>query len=60
MSLKINGNTYYVKTDTKGVAKFKITKLTKKGIYKAVVKVAVFADGRGYNKVSKTVKITVK
>ena len=57
LTLKVKGKTYSAKTNAKGQAIFKITKLTKRGTYKAVIK---FAGNNYYNVVSKTVKITVK
>lgn len=57
VSLKVKGKTYYAKTNSKGKATFKITKLNKKGTFKAVIKRA--ADSY-YKYASKTVKITVK
>ena len=57
LSLKIKNKTYKATTDTKGKATFKITKLTKKGKYTAKV---AFAGNTYYNKLSKSVKITVK
>ena len=57
LTLKVKGKTYSAKTNAKGQAIFKITKLTKRGTHKAVVK---FAGNNYYNAVSKTVKITVK
>ena len=57
LTLKVNGKTYSAKTNSKGVATFKITKLTKKGSFKAVV---AFAGSKYFNKLSKAVKITVK
>ncbi|WP_296858531.1 hypothetical protein [uncultured Methanobrevibacter sp.] len=56
ISLKINGKTYTAKTSSKGKATFKITKLSKKGTYKAKLK---FDGDKYYNKCSKTLKITV-
>ena len=57
VTLKVKGKTYKATTDSKGKATFKITKLTKKGTFKAAVKYA----GNGYYKsASKTVKLTVK
>ena len=57
VTLKVNKKTYTAKTNSKGQATFKITKLTKKGKYTATVKYA----GNGYYN-AKTVKpkITVK
>ena len=58
VTLTVKGETYKATTNAKGKATFKITKLTKKGKFKAVVK---FKGNKYYNKVSKTVKyITVK
>ena len=55
--LKVNKKTYTAKTNSKGVATFKITKLTKKGKYTAAVK---YSGSSYYNKVTKNVKITIK
>ena len=57
VTLKVNGKTYSAKTNAKGVATFKITKLTKVGKNNAVIS---YAGDKTYNKVSKKVKITVK
>jgi predicted outer membrane repeat protein len=57
VTLKVNGKTYSAKTNSKGKATFKITKLTKKGKYKAAIK---FKGNSYYKSVSKSVKITVK
>ena len=57
VTIKVKGKTYTAKTNSKGVATFKLTKLTKKGTFKAVVK---FAGNKYYKSLSKTVKITVK
>ena len=57
VSLKVNGKTYVAKTNAKGKATFKITKLTKKGTYKAVVS---YKGNAYYSKISKKLKITVK
>ena len=56
VTLKVGGKTYKATTNSKGKATFKITKLTKKGKFTAVVK---FGDAY-YNTISKNVKITVK
>lgn len=55
--LKVKGKTYKAKTNSKGKAIFKITKLTKKGNFKATVK---FATNSYYTAVSKNVKIIIK
>ena len=58
ITLKIKGKKVITaKTNSKGKATFKITKLTKKGKYTATVK---FAGSGYYKPVSKSVKITVK
>ena len=58
VAIKVNKKTYYAYTNTKGVATFKITKLTKKGKYTATVSSIV---NKCYNKAkSVSVKITVK
>ena len=57
VTLKVNGKTYSAKTNAKGQATFKITKLTKKGKFTAVVK---FAGNKYYNAKTVKVKITVK
>ena len=55
--LKVNGKTYKAKTNSKGKATIKITKLKKKGKYTA--KITVKADSI-YKGATKKVKITVK
>ena len=57
LTLKVNGKTYSAKTNSKGQATFKITKLTKKGKFTAVVK---FAGNKYYNAKTAKPKITVK
>lgn len=57
LTLKVNGKTYSAKTNSKGQATFKITKLTKKG--KFTVKIS-YAGDKYFNKLVKSVKITVK
>lgn len=55
--LKVNGRTYSAKTNSKGKATFKITKLKRKGTFKATIK---YAGNSYYKKASKKVKIKVK
>ena len=55
--LKVKGKTYTAKTNSKGKATFKITKLSKSGKYKAVV---TFKGNDYYKKSTKKVKIVVK
>ena len=57
LTLKVKGKTYAAKTNSKGKAVFKITKLNKKGNYKAVIK---FNGDKYYVKSGKNTKITVK
>ena len=57
LTIKVNKKTYTAKTNKKGVATFKITKLTKKGTYKAVV---TYKGNDDYNKVTKKVNIKCK
>ena len=57
VTIKIRGKTYKAKTNSKGKATFKITKLTKKGKYKAVI---IYAGNSMYKASSKKVKITIK
>lgn len=55
--LKVNGKKYSAKTNSKGKATFKITKLTKKGNFKSTL---TYKGNSYYNKLTKKVKITVK
>lgn len=55
--LKVNGKTYTAKTNSKGKATFKITKLKKKGTFKATI---TFKGNKNYKKVTKTIKIKCK
>ncbi len=57
LTLKIKKKTFKATTNAKGKATFKIKKLNKKGKYTAKV---TFAGNNLYNKVVKSVKITVK
>ena len=57
VTLKVKGKTYTTITNSKGKATFKITKLTKKGTYKAVIK---YKGNSYYNKVTKKVNIKLK
>ena len=58
ITITVNKKTYTAKTNAKGVATFKLTKLTKKGKYSATVK---FVGDKCYNaKTVKNVKITIK
>ena len=57
VTLKVNGKTYSAKTNSKGQAIFKLTKLTKVGKLPATVK---FAGNAYYKASQKSVKITVK
>ena len=57
VTLKVNKKTYSAKTNKKGVATFKITKLTKTGKYTATVK---FAGNKYYNAKAVKQKIIVK
>ena len=57
VTLKINGKLFKAKTNSKGKATFKITKLTKKGKYKATV---AYKGNNCYNKASKKVKLVLK
>lgn len=57
VTLKVNGKAYSAKTNTKGQATFKITKLTKKGKFTATIK---YAGSKYYNAKTVKAKITVK
>ena len=54
VTLKVGGKTYAAKTYNNGKAIFKITKLTRKGTYKATI---TYKGNKYYNKVTKNVKI---
>jgi hypothetical protein len=56
ITLKVNGKTYTAKTNAKGIAVFSV-KLTKKGIYKAVIK---FKGDKTYKASTKKIKIRIK
>ena len=57
VSLKVKGKTYYAKTNSKGKATFKITKLTKKGKFNAAI---TYKGSKYYQKATKKVSITIK
>ena len=57
LTLKVGKKTYKAKTNSKGKATFKITKLNKKGKKTATVK---FAGNKYFKALSKKVKITIK
>ena len=57
VTLKVKGKTYTAKTNKKGIATFKITKLTKKGTFKYTVK---FSGDKAYKAVNKNGKIIIK
>jgi hypothetical protein len=57
VALKVKGITYKATTNSKGKATFKITKLTKKGTYNAIIK---YKGNDYYKKTTKKSKITVK
>ena len=57
VTIKVNKKTYTAKTNGKGVATFKITKLTKKGTFKSVI---TYKGDAYYNKVTKKVNIKCK
>ncbi len=57
VTIIVNGKSYSAKTNNKGQATFKLTKLTKKGKFTATVK---FSGNSKYKAVSKSIKITVK
>ena len=57
VTLKVNGKTYTAKTNTKGLATFKITKLNKKGKFTANIK---YTGNNCYNAKSVVSKIIVK
>ena len=57
VTITVNKKTYTAKTNSKGVATFKLTKLTKKGKYTATVK---YAGSKYYNAKTVKPKITVK
>jgi len=54
--LKVNGKTYTAKTNSKGQATFKITKLNKKGTFKATIS---YKGSKYFNKLSKQVNLKV-
>lgn len=57
ITIKVKGKTYSAKTNSKGKATLKLTKLTKRGTFTATVK---YSGNSNYRAVSKKVKITVR
>lgn len=57
ITIKVNKKTYSVKTNSRGVANFKLSKLVKKGKFAATVK---YAGSKYYNSVTKKIKITIR
>ena len=57
ITIKVNGKTYSAKTNSKGQATFKLTKLTKKGTFVATVK---YSGNSCYKAVTKKAIMTVK
>lgn len=57
VTIKVKGKTYSAFTNSKGVATFKITKLTKKGKYNAYIR---YTGNKYYNSLTKKVRITLK
>ena len=57
VTLKVDGKTYTAKTNSNGVATFKLNKLTKKGTFTAVI---TYAGDANYNNISVKAKIVVK
>ena len=57
VTLKVNGKIFKAKTNNKGEATFKISKLNKKGTYKATL---TYKGNAQYNKTTKKVKIKIK
>lgn len=57
VSIKVNGKTYSATTNSKGIAKFNLKNLKKKGSFKATI---TYAGNKYYNKVTKTVYIVIK
>ena len=57
ITLKIKGKTFKAKTNNKGKATFKITKLNKKGTYKSTIK---FKGNKTYKQATKKVIIKLK
>ena len=57
VTLKVKGKTYAAKTNSMGKATFKITKLSKKGTYKAVIK---YKGNKYYKKATKNIKIKIR
>ncbi|MBQ2665997.1 hypothetical protein [Methanobrevibacter sp.] len=57
LTMKVKGKTYKATTNSKGKATFKITKLTKKGTFKAKI---TYKGNKNYNRLIKTVKIKIK
>ncbi len=57
VKIKVKNKVYSAKTNSKGIATFKLKKLTKKGKFNALI---TFDGNQYYKASSKTVKITVK
>ena len=57
ITIKVNGRSYSAKTNKYGIAKLKVTKLAKKGKFRAVIK---FAGSKLYKQTSRIIIIKVK